>query len=333
MVVSPTPSGRAQFFAATPRAPEQQPTPAYPLILNTGRVRDQWHTMSRTGLAAKLFSHTFAPLLQMHPADAGARGIESGDLVRVANTRGEICLLADVTEDTQQGLMFAPIHWNDQFAYRANVSQVMAPTTDPVSGQPESKHAAVCCERIDVGCWARIVSTTPMDADNLTTTKGLQYWVGSPVTGGWQYEFAMEDLSPLLSHLTSESVAQFSDSRGGWHMLGRRNDKACWLLFAAPVRSRVPSLAHIALQLQSPISDWLKLSPLAAGQQDTSPMICTCFEVREAAILRQIEAGIGTASQLGKVLHCGTNCGSCVPEINKLVAETASCLPEQAVGA
>jgi assimilatory nitrate reductase catalytic subunit len=325
-----TASGKAQFIATSPRAPGQKPNSAFPLILNTGRVRDQWHTMSRTGMVPKLFGQAFSPYLQIHPGDADKYGIAHEDLVQVKSDNGSLRLLADVNPDTQPGLVFAPIHWNDQFAYRANVSQVVAPVTDPVSGQPESKHAAVSCERIDVGDWVRLITLEALDLNTLNTIAKLKNWVASPIRGGWQYEIAMDEVEALLDKLAGDDIVSYTDTLGGIRRLSREAGRPNWLLFANPKRQALPGLEHMASQFVAPISDWQRLSPFPRADQEFSAMICSCFEVREAAIRQKIETGTRTARSLGKALGCGTNCGSCVGELNHLIADVVTNCGNQA---
>ena len=289
-----TPNGKARFVASAVRAPEQRRSQDYPLILNTGRIRDQWHTMTRTGRAEKLFGHTFAPALQINPMDARARHLENGDLVKVENQLGCVHLLAEVTEDTPRGLLFAPIHWNDQFAFRSNVSQLVAPVVDPVSGQPESKHAAVRCERIEVKNWVRFASKCRVEPESLNALRELSYWAGAPTAGGWQYEIALQDISGLLNLLPCDALVEYNDSHGGVRVLGRKGKEPDWLLFSDKTRVGLPAMTHVTAQLQSKelAHDlaWRSLSPFAPSGADVSTVVCTCFGVRENSIRQQIES-------------------------------------------
>lgn len=315
-----TKSGKAQFIPTTVRPAEQQPNPAYPLILNTGRVRDQWHTMSRTGTVPKLFNQQFSPYLQINPSDADKYAISQQDLVQVNGDHGSLRLLADVSTDTPPGLVFAPIHWNDQYAYQANVSQVVASARDPVSGQPESKHARVNCERIEVDTWVRLVVAQRLTSNQLSTIDTIQHWAAAPITNGWQYEVALDEVEALVDLLGGDDIVSYTDTLGCRRLLSRNGGSPSWLMFASNKRRALPSLEHLASQFTSPILDWQRLSGLPLANQDTSTMICSCFEVREAAIRTQILSGTLTAKGLGKTLGCGTNCGSCVPDLNHLIA-------------
>ncbi|MEO7787389.1 MAG: nitrate reductase, partial [Sphingomicrobium sp.] len=130
----PTPDGRARLV---PVVPEQREPAA--LALNTGRYRDQWHTMTRTGLSPKLSQHRREPLLELHPADAAANAIEDGALARVTTPAGTTLYRASVTDAQREGELFAPIHWTDANASEGRTGRLASPATDPVSGQPGFK--------------------------------------------------------------------------------------------------------------------------------------------------------------------------------------------------
>lgn len=316
-----TDNGKARFVATAIKRPRQYTSDAYPLILNTGRSRDHWHTMTRTGSAHKLFAHSFAPTLAIHPEDAVQRNIRDGDLIEVTGRRGHLRLLADVNADTPQGVLFAPIHWSDQYSSRANVAQLFERVTDPESGQPESKHAAVECARVDVASWVRLVIAEPLEAGGLNYVPGLKFWAGSPAQVGWQYEVATDDSDTFLALLNCAERACFTDGQGGQRVLGRIADRSVWLFTRASTRQALPSLNQMSANFSSLLPDWEKLSQCATMKiaRDTSPLICNCHEVRKDAIHARIKAGDLSLQALGESLHCGTNCGSCVPEIYRLL--------------
>jgi assimilatory nitrate reductase catalytic subunit len=138
-----TAGARARFVAVTPRPPGMATSPDYPLVLNTGRVRDQWHTMTRTGKSPRLAGHVVEPYAELHPLDAQTLGIADGELVQLASQWGSAVLRARVTDTQRRGSVFAPMHWNDQFASAARVDSLVNPFRDPHSGQPGFKHTPV----------------------------------------------------------------------------------------------------------------------------------------------------------------------------------------------
>ncbi|MHB8716902.1 MAG: molybdopterin oxidoreductase family protein, partial [Sulfuricaulis sp.] len=138
-----TPSGKAQLIALAPRPPCHAVDGEFPLVLNTGRVRDQWHTMTRTGKSPRLSRHTREPYGELHLQDAEKLGVLEGDLVRVQSRWGEVIVRARVSRDQLSGSVFVPMHWNAQFASHGLVDAVVNPVVDPISGQPEFKHTPV----------------------------------------------------------------------------------------------------------------------------------------------------------------------------------------------
>ncbi len=106
-------------------------------MLNTGRVRDQWHTMTRTGLSPRLGQHTPEPFVEVHPDDAAA--LELKDFARIATAHGEGIFKVALNDGQQRGSVFVPIHWNGETASAARICELVAPHTDPSSGQPEAK--------------------------------------------------------------------------------------------------------------------------------------------------------------------------------------------------
>ncbi|MCR4331557.1 MAG: nitrate reductase, partial [Sulfuricaulis sp.] len=138
-----TPGGKAQFVALKPRAPGHAVDGDFPFVLNTGRVRDHWHTLTRTGKSPRLSQHTPEPYGELHPQDAGKLGVREGDLVRVESRWGEAIVRARVSRDQLAGSVFVPMHWNGQFASHGLADAVVNPSVDPISGQPEFKHTPV----------------------------------------------------------------------------------------------------------------------------------------------------------------------------------------------
>ncbi|MEJ2181650.1 MAG: molybdopterin-dependent oxidoreductase, partial [Gammaproteobacteria bacterium] len=139
-------SGKARFIPITPRKPVNAPNAYFPLILNSGRLRDQWHTMTRTGKTARLTNHEPEPYIAIHSLDAEKYRISENSLTVVKSRWGELTLKARLSDDQPPGTVFVPMHWNLQFASAASVGDVINPALDPVSGQPEFKHTPVSIE-------------------------------------------------------------------------------------------------------------------------------------------------------------------------------------------
>ncbi|MEZ5653014.1 MAG: nitrate reductase [Burkholderiaceae bacterium] len=138
--------GHARMIAIEPRGPARAPESRRPMILNTGRLRDQWHTMTRTGRAPRLFGHADEPFCEIDRRDAHALGIGERALVRIDSDSGWMLARARVIDAPRRGAIFVPMHWSACFASQARMGTLVAPVTDPISGQPESKHAVVRVE-------------------------------------------------------------------------------------------------------------------------------------------------------------------------------------------
>ncbi|MEX2591254.1 MAG: molybdopterin-dependent oxidoreductase [Anditalea sp.] len=139
-----TPNGKAQILASGPKNDTEKPNPDFPLILTTGRIRDQWHTMTRTGKVSKLKKHLPNPFLEIHPDDAIPRGIKEGDTVMVTGSRGEVRVHAQVTDKIKRGVVFLPMHWGKILQRDfARTNNLTGNNIDPVSKQPDYKYSAV----------------------------------------------------------------------------------------------------------------------------------------------------------------------------------------------
>ncbi|MBC7605031.1 MAG: nitrate reductase, partial [Ramlibacter sp.] len=144
--IFPTASGRAQFFVERYKAVAEKVDTRYPLALTTGRLRDQWHGMTRTGNVARLFGHAPEPRLNMNPNDLSRRGLKDGDLVKIESRRGSIYSLVKASDTVRSGQVYLPMHWGKRFLGgkdSAGVNTLTVPAFDPYSRQPELKHAAV----------------------------------------------------------------------------------------------------------------------------------------------------------------------------------------------
>lgn len=315
-----TANGRARFIPIVPRAPIQQPTERAPLVMNTGRIRDQWHTMTRTGNAARLFQHRAEPFVEMHPRDAAIRNIHEGELVSVLNAQGEYRARARIVEGQRKGEVFVPMHWNEAFASRARMGTLVFPVTDPLSGQPESKHAAV-----------QVAPLLPQWEAWLITAQGsaapeADYWARIPKKHSELFHMAgttpVADWYGWCSERMEEPDIWMEDkAQGVFRAAGFRSDRLSWVLLVMPYD-------------QFPSADWLDslftrdsldrserqflLSATNVEMEDPGTIICSCFQVGTTAIDKAIKGGCGSARELGDALKCGTNCGSCLPELESL---------------
>jgi assimilatory nitrate reductase catalytic subunit len=145
--IFPTESGRAQFVADPYRAAKEQRDARFPLTLITGRLRDQWHGMSRTGTAAQLFGHVSEALLSLHPDELRRYRLQTGDLVNLKSRRGNVIVAIGSDDSVRPGQAFLPMHWGDRFL-KGGVNTLTQPAFDPLSKQPELKHSGVRIEPV-----------------------------------------------------------------------------------------------------------------------------------------------------------------------------------------
>jgi ferredoxin-nitrate reductase len=140
-----TPSKKARFFPLENPANLSEPvSEQFPLILTTGRIRDQWHTMTKTGKVNKLLQHIDKPFVEIHPDDASVRKIKDGDVVIVENARGEVRVRAKITEDIKRGVAFLPMHWGKMLNQdHARANNLTSTLVDPISKEPDFKFASI----------------------------------------------------------------------------------------------------------------------------------------------------------------------------------------------
>ena len=176
--------GKARF-SPTPFRKLASPTSArFPFVLNTGRIRDQWHTMTRSAKTPRLMAHVSEPFVEIHPADAAAIGVAPADLAEIESTHGRAILRVVVTERQRRGSLFAPMHWTDQHASLARVDALIGAAADPISGQPELNGAPVAARRFEAAWYAFVTSTRPIAIEE------ADYFAAAVTGGGWRAELA-----------------------------------------------------------------------------------------------------------------------------------------------
>ncbi|MDH0747677.1 bifunctional nitrate reductase/sulfite reductase flavoprotein subunit alpha [Pseudomonas sp. GD03842] len=149
-IVFATPSGKAQFMPRPHLLPAEMPSDAFPMVLNTGRLQHQWHTLTKTGKVATLNTLNPGPFIEIHPEDAEVLGIVDQDAVEVRSVRGRAVLPALVTDRVLPGNCFAPFHWNDVYGDNLAINAVTSDAVDPLSQQPEFKCCAVALKKVEL---------------------------------------------------------------------------------------------------------------------------------------------------------------------------------------
>lgn len=316
---------KADFVAVDfirPRRRERK----YPYVLNTGRIRDQWHTMTRTGKAPRLLSHIAEPFAELHPEDAKTIGVGDAELVEINSQHGKVIVRAQISDRAQRGSVFVPMHWTDRFASRGRVDAVVAPETDCFSGQPGSKFTPVAVGKLDCAWYGFAV------LKDKPTGLSTDYWALAPAEGGWRLEVAgltEADFEALASDLCSAPVSDvdllsYKDSASGSYRVAfwQGSDLAAVFFFSTkPVEvSRQWACGLLSATATSPAERYRVLAGRApADRPDCGAIVCSCFQVGINQILAAAKNGATTVEALGEALQAGTNCGSCRSEINSLL--------------
>ncbi|MDA9207520.1 nitrate reductase [Octadecabacter sp.] len=311
--------GKAKLLPVSHRAPAALPTPDAPFVLNTGRNRDQWHTMTRTALSPRLSAHLAEPYLDIHPSDAADLGITAADLITVSSDKGQSILRARITDAVRKGHVFAPIHWTGETAPTGRIDAVIAGNVDPVSGQPETKAMPVALERLDAAWYGFAVSQKPLRPN-------VAYWAQARTTAGVRMELAgttpvadWETFARDLFDLPDSDVSSVIDpNRGGARIVFSTNGQCLAALFTS--RSPIAvSRDYLATTLGTPPLPILTGRP-PVDQPDPGPVVCSCFNVGLNTILSAIEGqNLVSVESIGAALQAGTNCGSCRPELTDIL--------------
>jgi assimilatory nitrate reductase catalytic subunit len=328
---------KARFVAPEVPALRTETHAGRPLRLNTGRVRDQWHTMTRTGLSPRLGQHLPEPYVEVHPDDAARYGVTDDSFARVTTDYGQCVLKVVVSARQQRGMLFAPIHWNADTASHARVGALVTAFTDPFSGQPEGKATPVSITPYDYVFRGFALSRRQLKLpDNL-------WWVRTATTGGYGYLFADNaDLArwpAWFKAIAGDDVAEYRDFGGGvFRAASFAGDHIDTCLFLGPARDAGDWEVVKGLFAAEAMSDDARRMLLSGrsgeGLASSGPIVCACFGVGRTAICDAIAAGAKSAVELGARLKAGTNCGSCIPEMKRLIAEAeARPRPQQVAAA
>ncbi|MGB1091020.1 MAG: molybdopterin dinucleotide binding domain-containing protein, partial [Oceanobacter sp.] len=323
-----TPSQKANFLAIEPSLPAKRDGQ---LVMNTGRVRDHWHTMTRTAKSARLAQHIREPYVDIHPDDAKTFGIIDGTLASVYNDQGEIRVRAKITDAQRKGEIFVPMHWTNRYASQALMGTLIDKSRDPFSGQPESKYSGV-----------NIKPYTPAWQGLLLSRRDLgqppcDYWAYGPTATCHGYELAGGSVpsgDSEIDHMLAWAKAAAPEA--SWMDVKDEFNQHARLVGSIDGRIELILFMHRDYQfetrqwlIESFEQESLKLpermallagSP-AEGVVDDGAIICSCFTVGEKTIASAIAEGCTSVEALGEKIKCGTNCGSCIPELKALIQQ------------
>ncbi len=323
---------KARFIAPEIPALRTETTAGRPLRLNTGRIRDQWHTMTRSGSSPRLGQHLPEPFVEIHPDDAIRYGVADDSFARVVTDYGQCTLKVAVSERQQRGMLFVPIHWSEQTASAARIGALVAPITDPFSGQPENKATPASIVPYEYVFRGFALSRLPLQLPPQV------WWARVTVTGGYGYLFADNaDLArwqTWLRSATGGDLAEYKDFGGGvYRAASFTGDRIATCLFVGPARDAGDWDVVKNLFAADALSDDQRRTLLSGKSMDglasTGPIVCACFGVGRTTICDAIAAGARSAAEIGAQLKAGTNCGSCIPELKRLVSQADTVDSEQ----
>jgi len=359
--IFPTASGRARFVN-TIYKPVAEPVDArYPFRLTTGRLRDQWHGMSRTGTVAQLFAHASEPSIVLSQVDMDRRLLKNGDLVHVTSRRGSQILPASAGDDMRAGQAFVGMHWGEEYVsgrgHEADgtfgVNALTLPALDPSSKQPELKHAAVKILKAELP-WRFVIFGWIDQSEALNLQAALRPYmrrfsyasctlfgrdkVGVLFRAGDDYAATPALITEIERRfgIDGPNVLRYDDKkRGNSRHILIRDEK----------------LEAVSLAGDSSAEHWLKeylqneqsiaklgrllLTPSTQAPQGFKArgrIVCNCFNVAEAEIAQLLAArGLidegspdAMLAALQAKLKCGTNCGSCMPELKQIILARAA---------
>jgi assimilatory nitrate reductase catalytic subunit len=293
---------------------------AFPMRLNTARYRDQWHTMTRTGLSPTLSQHRREPLLEVHPADAARLGLADGGLARVETKAGAASFRVSISEGQRRGDLCVPMHWTDAMAggldHGGRSNRLSLGETDPISGQPGFKDTPARAFPVDPQ-WRAFLATR-----SEPSLPPLLWWSRARVAGGWLYELAGDDaLDPALLLPEGECLEACDLARGMRRIVVRTENGSLEAALYLTRSGELPPRDWVAAQLGTDDAGALELlaGRPALPMPERGPIVCVCHGIGTREIESAVYAGAATVACVGTATRAGTNCGSCRPAIARLI--------------
>jgi assimilatory nitrate reductase catalytic subunit len=367
----PTVDGRARFAAVSWQPVAEERVSQFPFSLTTGRLRDQWHGMTRTGTAGRLFAHSPEPCVQMNPQDTQRLGLQDGELVQVRSKRGSLVLPVQASAQVAASQAFIAMHWGPEVLSGRDaqgeaglgVNVLTTSSYCATSKQPELKHAAVQISRAALSANAtwQVAAMAWLPSDAVWTVRqqlqkllaqfdfaylvpftdpGAALADQAPRTGLLLRAACSQPADAALLHTVAEALGLNSPDTLHYQDAVRMQRRSVKLstpntesqrklqgfLVAGDSRSGrwLKTLLQEATPLNWPARQWLMASDAPPeGAAPASRQVCCCLNVREDAITACLQTQAGSEDQrlagLQGQLRCGTQCGSCVPELRKII--------------
>ena len=317
----PTADGRARLVTVVQK-PLAAPLADWPMTLNSGRYRDQWHGMTRTGLSPKLARHREEPLVEIHPADALRLGIVDGALARVATPQGDSLYRASIVATQRRGELFVPIHWTDRTASGGRTGLLPRPLADPISGQPGFKSTPARIAAVATAWRGFLISRAELAhrPDCLWATR-----IAVPCGVAWELA-GNGDATALDALLPNGNRIEAIDAARGTRRMavldGARLAAAMFITRDGALPTRDWLVAQLAERVAAPTL----LAGRGPGKAvDRGAVVCACFDIGLRTILAAIaDQQLTDVAAIGAALGAGTNCGSCRPALARLLDRKGS---------
>ncbi|WP_299350819.1 nitrate reductase [uncultured Shimia sp.] len=320
------PDGKARMVPV--QAPKPVVAPAeFPFVLNTGRIRDQWHTMTRSARSPRLNQHLGEPFVELHPDDARALGLDHADLADITTSTGQATCRVRISVDARPGSIFMPMHWTLQHAKTGRVGPLVRATCDPVSGQPASKGSFAAVTPTRVKWYGFMASLDPIVMQSA-------YSAVKRTQTGWSAELAdtheQDDWPDLFRSLFEDQageVMSLIDDRNGSYRCAVIENGILRSAFFVSTRPVDVARNFVISKIGSESSGYRILAGRRpANERDPGAIVCSCMGVGINTISDAIAAGARDVEALGSCTGAGTNCGSCKPELTSLISEQSEIL-------
>ena len=316
------PMAASQSLQVANAAPES-------LVLNTGRVRDHWHTLTRTGRSARLSEHQHEPTLSVHPARAVKLGLPSGGFARVSSEHAKLTLRVTLDENLPPDSVFVPMHWTHSHSAAGPINALVGTERDALSGEPAFKHAAVTVAPATPAWQGLMITRTPLpcpDSDYWVKVRGDDYWLY--YLAGFKAPLSIQTIWSSLTDMEYTTALLDSKHEQARFLRIDANERVSCLLAVSTAENFEPPLWAASLFRHEITSASDRLALLSGvplrGSTTISPTICSCNGVDQATINALIATGVNTTAGITAQCSAGGNCGSCLPEIQQMINEAPS---------
>jgi assimilatory nitrate reductase catalytic subunit len=326
----PTCTRRANFIAVR-GTPAPKADASFPFTLNTGRLRDQWHTMTRTGFVPALMESAGEACFTISEHDAAAYNIAEGDLIRVTTRHASAVLPAAISPAQRRREIFAAMHFTNAYSSAGSVNRLVGATRDAQSGQPASKHERAAIEPLPT-LWHGILQSkisAPEQGQFYAARIPLPENMHRLTLAGWKKLPQADTLSDWATRLCGadaddERVEFFDAARAAYRLGIFRQGCLTAALFIHRSAAGLPTPEALAALFKTPAHAANRTAILrgTSSQAEKAKIICVCHHVSETAITAAIESqNLTTVAAIGAACKAGTNCGSCKGELAQLLSK------------